>query len=519
VLAAAAAAAAAVAVTCGGSGVSDGSAAPPAPLCAHELLAAGVPLAFPRDAAFANATRVNDPLFNAAAFEPPFVALPQTESHVAAALACAAAAGARVALKGGGHSSGGYSSLADGGAFSVSLQNLALRRAPASGSLAPRVAWAGAGAPGSAIRATGGARWADVYAFLDAAPPPARVAAGGLCPSVGLGGHVLGGGVGPLTRERGLATDSLIGARVVRANGSCCAVDAAGDADLLFALRGGGGANFGVVTELEIATHPAAPNGYTWSSACFNATNASAAAAVVALYAAVAPSLPRTANVDAVLDGASACLWAVVAGGAAESAAALLPLTQAPAPAPRPARLEAHSFPRFWPMLQSYSAARGYSEFGDEPWSTRSCFASAAAVAAPGFAQAAAAVVHGSGSPPECSLHLLHVGGAMGDVDANATAFAWRDAVLLPYAACAWRPGDGAGAAAAARGLKIFAQRLGAFGCDESAYVNFEDRALSGASAAQLNFGPNAARLEAIKRAWAPAGATPLRFPQEIGAA
>jgi hypothetical protein len=107
----------------------------------------------------------------------------------------------------------------------------------------------------------------------------------------------------------------------------------------------------------------------------------------------------------------------------------------------------------------------------------------------------------------------------MGDVGANATAFAWRDAVLLPYAACAWRAGDSAGAAAAARGLQLFAQRLGAFGCDESAYVNFEDRSLSGASAAQLNFGLNAARLEAMKRTWAPAGATPLRFPQEVGAA
>ena len=95
-------------------------------------------------------------------------------------------------------------------------------------------------------------------------------------------------------------------------------------------------------------------------------------------------------------------------------------------------------------------------------------------------------------------------------------AFAWRDAVLLPYAACAWTSGDGTGAAEAARGLDRFGKVLGAFGCGESAYVNFQDRALSGADATRLNFGANAARLAAIKHAWAPAGATPLRSPQEI---
>jgi FAD/FMN-containing dehydrogenase len=371
-------------------------AAAAAPLCADELLAAGVPLAFPRDAAFANATRVNDALFNLRL--PPFVALPQTEGHVAAALACASAAGARVALKGGGHSRGGYSSLADGGAFSVSLQDLALRGDAASPPA--RVEWAGA-APGGAIRATGGARWADVYAFLDAQPPPLRVAAGGLCLTVGLGGHVLGGGVGPLTRERGLAADALLGARVVLANSSG-AVDAA--AELLFALRGGGGANFGVVIELTLATYPASA-AYTWTRACFTAGSAGEAAAFVSLYAAVAPALPRTANADVVLGGGEACVWAVVAGDSGESATALLPLTSAPAPAPRPASLEAHAFPSFWDMLQSYAEERGYAEFGNEPWSSRSCFSAAADVSTNGFEEAVAAPLYGpraldGGLPP-----------------------------------------------------------------------------------------------------------------------
>ena len=503
------------------------------PTCAAELLSLGVPLAFPSDAAFANATRVNDPLFNDRA--PPFAALPRTEAQLAASLACAARAGARVALKGGGHSSGGYSSLADGGAFSVSLESLALAGGD-NGSVSggggggggdARVAWAASPpAPPFTLRASGGARWSDVYAFLDAAaaapgaPGAGRVAVGGLCPSVGLGGHVQGGGVGPLTRLRGLAADSLLDARLVLANGSGAAVaSAAARPPLLAALRGGGGASWGVVTELLLATHASA-EAYTYTRACFAAADAGAAEAFAALYAAAAPALPRELVADAFFSGGEACVWAIFSGDSAASAAALAPLTHAAAPAPRPSGLRSWSFARFWPMLQSYAAARGYAEFGDEPWSSRSCFAPAAAVArGAGFARALVAPFFGPGNVSAvCGLHLLHVGGAAGDVAPNATAFAWRDAALLPYAACAWKAGDRSGPAEARRGLDAFAASLADYGCGASAYVNFQDRALSGAEASRLNFGENLPFLLAVKAAYAPAGQTPLRFPQEVGA-
>jgi len=488
---------------------------PPSPLCAATLAAAGVPLAFPSDPAFANATRVNDPLFNA--LVPPFVALPATEAQLAASLACAALAGARVALKGGGHSSGGFSSLADGGAFSVSLENLAL----AGEGGGARVAWAASPpAPPFAIRASGGARWSDVYAFLDAAPAARRVAVGGLCPSVGLGGHVQGGGVGPLTRLRGLAMDSLLDARLVLANGSgAVAAAAQGGPELLFALRGGGGASWGAVTEFTLATHPAAA-AYTYTRACFAAADLAGAEAFAALHAAAAPALPRELVADAFFAGGQACVWAVYSGDAAGSAAALAPLTLAAPPAPRPVSLESWSFDSFWGMLSAYSAARGYAEFGDEPWLTRSCFAPAAAVASAGFPRALVTPFYGPGNVSGvCGLHLLHVGGAVGDVAPNATAFAWRGAALLPYAACAWPASDNGGAAAARRGLDAFADSLAGFGCEVSAYANFQDRGLAGAEAARLNFGANLDALLAVKARWAPAGATPLRFPQEVGAA
>ena len=489
---------------------------PSLPPCAAALARAGVtvPLAFPSDAAYANASRVNDPLFVGGAQSPPFVALPTSAEHVQAALACAAAAHARVGVKGGGHGPGGYSTLADGGAFMMSLESLSLRGTP-PGTL---VAWADA--PAGAIRASGGARWRDVYAFLDAAAPPTRVAAGGLCPTVGLGGYVQGGGLGPLTRSQGLASDALLSATVVLANGSSAAsTSSAHNSDLLFALRGGGGGNWGVVMEMTLATHLAAA-AYTFTQACFSAATAAEAVAIAGLHAAAALALPRDANADIIYDGSKgeACVWAIVGGNASYSAQVLAPLLKAAPPAPRPVTLEALTFDSLWGLLQVYAVKHGYDEFGSMPWSTRACFVNGSSAAHASFAAALVAPLYGRGNASSlCQVHVLHVGGALADVAPDATAFPWRGAQLMPYASCAWPAGNDGGAAEAARGLALFAESLAVLGCNDSAYVNFQDRALTAAAAMRLNFGANADRLLGVKNRWAPAGETPLRNPQEVG--
>ncbi len=73
--------------------------------------------------------------------------------------------------------------------------------------------------------------------------------------SVGLGGLVLGGGVGYLSRKYGLTIDDLLAAEIVTADGEFHRVDANTEPDLFWALRGGGG-NFGVVTRLQLRLHP-----------------------------------------------------------------------------------------------------------------------------------------------------------------------------------------------------------------------------------------------------------------------
>ena len=97
----------------------------------------------------------------------------------------------------------------------------------------------------------GGARLMEVYTALANA---GRALPAGSCPTVGIGGLTLGGGIGVTARKYGLTCDKLVAAQVVTADGKQQTVE---DGDLFWALRGGGGGNFGVVTSFTFATEPA----------------------------------------------------------------------------------------------------------------------------------------------------------------------------------------------------------------------------------------------------------------------
>jgi len=97
----------------------------------------------------------------------------------------------------------------------------------------------------------GGARAADVLAVTD---PRGLAAATGSCGGVGMAGLTLGGGYGPLIGRFGLALDNLVSAEIVLADGRIVTADDDHEAELFWALRGGGG-NFGVVTEMRHRVH------------------------------------------------------------------------------------------------------------------------------------------------------------------------------------------------------------------------------------------------------------------------
>ena len=110
--------------------------------------------------------------------------------------------------------------------------------------------------PGRRIAtAEGGATWG---VFDSATQAVGLATTGGIVPSTGIAGLTLGGGIGYLNRKYGLACDNLRRAEVVTSDGKLLNASAEENADLFWALRGGGG-NFGVVTSFEYEVHPVGP--------------------------------------------------------------------------------------------------------------------------------------------------------------------------------------------------------------------------------------------------------------------
>jgi len=140
-----------------------------------------------------------------------------------------------LAIRSGGHSANGYSTV-DGGIV-IDLRELKSIDLDESA----RTVWAGAGLTAGELSAATTAKGL-VVGFGDTG-------------SVGIGGITTGGGVGYLTRKHGLTIDSLLAAEIVTADGRILMTDAKTETDLFWAIRGGGG-NFGVVTRFKFALQP-----------------------------------------------------------------------------------------------------------------------------------------------------------------------------------------------------------------------------------------------------------------------
>lgn len=100
-----------------------------------------------------------------------------------------------------------------------------------------------------------GARLIDVY---NSVTQYGLILPAGSCPTAGITGLTLGGGVGVISRKFGLTCDNLLSAQVITANGNLLTCDANNNSDLFWALRGGGGGNFGIVTSFVFQLHPVA---------------------------------------------------------------------------------------------------------------------------------------------------------------------------------------------------------------------------------------------------------------------
>ncbi|MCE9609600.1 MAG: FAD-binding oxidoreductase [Chthoniobacter sp.] len=185
-----------------------------------------------------------------------------------------------VAVKAGGHCFEGFSLNDDGLVVEVSAMN-DLRLDARTG----------------VLTAGAGCRLADVNRFLLAR---GRFLPAGSCEKVGLAGLTLGGGYGLFARKWGLTCDHLRAVRMVDGTGEIR--DSRDDAELLWACRGGGNGNFGVVTQLTLQTRPAPRLFTSWKFRAFN-LNVREATTLLAAWFEATPALPRDAFSAWVMNG------------------------------------------------------------------------------------------------------------------------------------------------------------------------------------------------------------------------
>jgi FAD/FMN-containing dehydrogenase len=332
-----------------------------------------------------------------------------------------------------------------------------------------------------------GALLAHVYGSLAA---QGKSLAAGSCPTVGFSGLALGGGVGVLTRAYGLTCDAVTGATVVTADGRARQADE----DLLWALRGGGG-SFGAVTEWEVSLRPAPT--------------------VVTFY--LGWDLDHGADVLAAwepwMHGRDRRLWstckllsgrrsrALVAGtwiGPASGLdAQLAPLLKGlPAPTTRTRRTRSYGDAMLFEAGCAGLTTRSCVDRGIE---TRQPFSAASLVLlgpvheTSSFQQGARRAADVPGLV-EGGYSFDALGGAVEDVDPDATAFPWRRARATVQITATWDRGAAAPYDAYVRGLR-----------DEQApepgtgsYSNYADPSL--ADYGQAYWAGNYERLQQVKR-------------------
>ncbi|HZQ55061.1 MAG TPA: FAD-binding oxidoreductase [Bryobacteraceae bacterium] len=167
--------------------------------------------------------------------KPSLIAKCTDVADVIAAVRMAKRSGLKLSIRGGGHNAAGLGVCDSGVVVDLSRMNY-VRVDPLA----------------RTVLVGGGAKWSDVdhatHAFGLAVPS-------GIISSTGVAGLTLGGGMGHLARKYGLTIDNLLSVDMVLADGSFVVANADENADLFWAVRGGGG-NFGIVTSFLFQAHP-----------------------------------------------------------------------------------------------------------------------------------------------------------------------------------------------------------------------------------------------------------------------
>ncbi|WP_345540598.1 FAD-binding oxidoreductase [Variovorax defluvii] len=317
----------------------------------------------------------------------------------------------------------------------------------------------------------------------------------GINSTTGVAGLTLGGGFGWLTRRHGMSIDNLRSVTVVTPDGEVRIASADSEPELFWALRGGGG-NFGVVTSFEFQLHPVGPEVYAglvvypfaqarqvlraWRDFCESASDELTVWTVMR-KAPPLPFLPESVHGREVV-----ILPMVWCGDLAAGEKAVAPVLKFGDPigshlGPTPyAGFQTAFDPLLAPGARNYWKTNNFSGLSDA---------------------AIDMLIDNAGRlpGPECEIFVAQMGGAMGRVKPDATAFVGRDARFIMNVHGRWTDaGEDDKVRNWARG--VFQQA--APHATASGYVNFltEDEAGRVAD----SYGPNYARLQATKRRYDP---------------
>ena len=186
----------------------------------------------PGDRSYTVDSYLFDPRFDG--IHPAGIAYVDNAHDIGTCLAFVRKFGIKFAARSGGHSYAGYSSSTG---LIIDVENLK-----------------GVQVSGTTANVGAGTRLIDFYSELAA---KGRAIPGGSCPTVGIAGLVLGGGVGVTARAYGLTCDKLASLNIITANGQALTASPSSHSDLYWACRGGGGGNFGIATWFQFNTVPA----------------------------------------------------------------------------------------------------------------------------------------------------------------------------------------------------------------------------------------------------------------------
>jgi FAD/FMN-containing dehydrogenase len=371
-----------------------------------------------------------------------------------------------------------------------------------------------------------GARLIDVYNGLYA---HGRVLPGGSCPTVGIAGLTLGGGVGVTGRAHGLTCDNLEQVEIVTADGRVRYATPKGDSDLFWACQGGGGGNFGIVTRFIFRTWAASEVSYfflhwPWSRA----------ASVVAGWQSWAPHAPSALWSNMHLGAAphgsvsSVEVGGTYLGSASGLAGQLDALYRAVGSHPSSGYTNRASYLHVMLVMagcsgQSVAECRLPSQGSQGTLSRIPQYAKSDFFTRPLSSGGIATLLHGveamrsvngaSGGAGGIAVDAL--GGAINQVKPNATAFVHRNALFGAQYTTNWSNGAGsAGIAHQHAWLRSFWQSMRPYASGQ-AYQNYIDPDLTAKGAWKgAYYGANFARLAAVKAKYDPARL--FTFPQAV---